>query len=52
VKEVFVENRRSIVCLNVEQARKDKADRDAKDSPANGTSATMSIGIFEPMGGW
>jgi len=29
VKEVFVENRRSIVCLNVEQARKDKADRDA-----------------------
>lgn len=29
VKEVFVENRRSIVCPNVEQARQDKADRDA-----------------------
>jgi hypothetical protein len=25
---------------------------DVKDSPANGTSATMSIGISEPMGGW
>jgi hypothetical protein len=23
-----------------------------KDSPANGTSGTMSIGIFGPMGGW
>jgi hypothetical protein len=23
-----------------------------KDSPANGTSATMSIGISGPMGGW
>ena len=23
-----------------------------RDSPANGTSATMSIGISEPMGGW
>ena len=23
-----------------------------KDSPANGTSATMSIGISEPLGGW
>jgi FAD/FMN-containing dehydrogenase len=23
-----------------------------KDSPANGTSATMSTGISEPMGGW
>jgi len=23
-----------------------------KDSPVNGTSATMSIGISEPMGGW
>jgi len=25
---------------------------DAKDSPANGTSATMSIGISGPLGGW
>ena len=23
-----------------------------KDSPVNGTSATMSIGISEPVGGW
>jgi hypothetical protein len=23
-----------------------------KDSPANGTSATMFTGIFELMGGW
>lgn len=29
VKEVWVEDRRYIVCLNSEQARKDKADRDA-----------------------
>jgi hypothetical protein len=26
--------------------------RGAKDSPVNGTSATMSTGISEPMGGW
>lgn len=29
VKEVWVEDRRYIVCLNSEQAKKDKADRDA-----------------------
>jgi hypothetical protein len=29
VKEVWVEKRRYVVCLNVEQARKDRADREA-----------------------
>jgi len=39
-------------CRSIEQALCQSSHETLKDSPANGTSATMSIGVFEPMGGW
>ena len=49
---VFIDETLAKTNMTRPRGRAPKGQRVLKDSLANGTSASMSIGISEPMGGW